>query len=176
MKKILFTTAIIAIALSFGVIAQSGKKNNVIETKLIEVSPNSLQELMQTPGIKGNYAYIGLWASWCPPCIREFRFKENVYELLAEYNNVVPIYIAIREKAPQGWEGNVAKHKLKGYNILASESLEKDMKEKLEISGDVIRIPRYFLIDPQGKVVHNNLPRPSKSKELEPILKKELKK
>lgn len=136
---------------------------------IINDSISSFKELLQLSGIKGKYAYVDLWSTSCVPCILEFQYNEDVYEMFTQYNNVVPVYISI-DKDRKLWESRVMKYQLKGYNIMASKSLQEDIGMKVYKDKQVGGIPRYLLVDPEGNIVNDNLPRPSKSTQLKPIL------
>jgi thiol-disulfide isomerase/thioredoxin len=144
------------------------------EAVIIGNSPASIKELMQIPGVKGKYAYVDLWATWCAPCTREFRYNDDIYGLFAQYSNIVPIYISI-DTNEKHWESAVKRFNLKGYNILASKSLNEDIGMKVYRTKEIAIIPRYLLLDPAGNVVIDSLPGPSKSALLKPILDSVLK-
>jgi len=151
---------------------QSSKTSG--EIVIVNDSPSSIKELMQLEGIKGKYAYIDLWATWCMPCTMEFQYNDEIHTLLAQYNNIVPVYISM-DTDRKLWESRVQKFNLNGYNIMVSKSLNADIGAKIYHAKQVGSIPRFLLLDPQGNVVNDNLPRPSKSTQLKPILEKALK-
>ena len=142
------------------------KDNDII---IVNDSISSIEELMQIPGIKGKYAYIDLWETACVPCVFEFQYNEDIHAILAQYNNIVPVYISI-DTNRELWESRVKKFNLNGYNIMASKSLNEDIGTKVYKAKQVGSIPRFLLLDPEGTIVKDNLPRPSKSAQLKPIL------
>jgi len=144
------------------------------EIMIINDSPSSIKELMQIDGIKGKYAYIDLWATWCMPCTMEFQYNDDVHAILAQYNNIVPVYISI-DTNRELWESRVKKFNLTGYNIMASKSLNEDIGTKIYKAKQIGSIPRFLLLDSEGNIVKDNLPRPSKSTLLKPILADALK-
>ena len=139
------------------------------EIMIINDTVSSLKELMQLPGIKGNYAYIDLWATWCLPCTHEFQFNDDVHKILALYKNIVTVYISVDDDRKL-WENRANSFKLKGYNILASKALNEDIGKKAYNDKRILSIPRYLLVDAEGNIVNDNLPRPSQSLKLKPIL------
>ena len=152
--------------------SQSVEKNN--EIIIVKDSISSIKELMQLPGIKGKYVYIDLWETACVPCVYEFQFNDDVHKLFAQYNNLVPVYISI-DKDRELWESRVKKFNLNGYNIMASKSLNEDIGMEVYHAKQVGYIPRYLLLDPEGNIINDNLPRPSKSSLLKPVLANALK-
>ena len=148
---------------------QSAKINEQEEVIIVANSPSSIKEMMQLPGIKGKYAYIDLWATWCPSCIAEFKFYDDFHKVLSQYNNIVTVFIAIKDDR-EIWEKGVERYNLKGYHILSSNALDEDIGMKAYHAKAVGAIPRYLLLDPDGNIVNDNMPRPSRSTELKPIL------
>ena len=129
---------------------------------IMDDSPSSIREMMQISGIKGKYAYIDLWATWCTACIAEFRHNNEINELLAQYNHIVPVYISFdRDDDREVWKNGVKQFDLKGYNILSSSSLNEDIGIKVYNTKEVGFIPRFILLDSDGNVVNNALPRKS---------------
>ena len=140
------------------------------EIVIMNGSPSSLRDLMQMSGIKGKYAYIDLWATWCSACIAEFKHIDEINELLAQYNYIVPVYISFdREDDREVWKNGVEKYNLKGYHILSSRSLNEDIGIKVYNAKEVGLIPRFILLDADSNVVNNALPRKSGITELKSI-------
>jgi len=154
--------------------AESQSKKEDKGIIILNDSIASIKELMQIPGIRGKYAYIDLWETACVPCVFEFQFNDDVHKLFADYNNLVAIYISI-DTNRKLWEERVNKYSLKGYNIMASKSLQEDIGMKVYKAKKVGAIPRYLLLDPVGNILNDNLPRPSRSSQLKPIFASELK-
>ena len=154
--------------------AQNKLEETNDEFRIIDTSPSSISELMQITGIKGKYAYIDLWATWCSPCTSEFLYNDHIHNLFAQYNNIVPVYISL-DTDRKRWESAVKHFNLKGYNIMANRSLNEDIGKKVYRANEITLIPRYLLLDPVGNIVNDNLPRPSQSTMLKPILSSVLK-
>ncbi len=130
----------------------------------------SLEDLLSINGIKDNYVYIDLWATWCMPCLREFQYHEEIEHLLGKYKNLVKAYISIDgDDMDERWRKQVEKFNLSGYNLRASKSLQQEIIQKV-YNGSSLSIPRYLLLDTNGTIIHDNLPRPSNLKMLEQIL------
>jgi len=156
--------------------AQSQSTDANDEVIIVENSPSSIKEMMQLPGIKGKYAYIDLWATWCAPCLQEFQYGDEIHKLLAQYNNIALVYISTDDdKERERWKSSVTHYNLMGYNIMASKSLNEDIGKKVYNADKVGFIPRYLLLDPDGIIVNDNLPRPSSSVQLKSIFDKVLK-
>lgn len=156
---------------------------------------NNISTLAQISDIKqlqGKYIFVDLWASWCIPCRKEFEFKDPLETLIHKFNNIEIVYISLDGgKGSQAWEKAVNKYSLSGIHIIANKELQKEIREKVfngtqdniflpndfsisngSVEGNSITIPRYFLLDKEGKVVHEDLPRPSAMEQLNNVLEK----
>ncbi len=122
---------------------------------------NSLDECFQS--FKGEKVYVDIWATWCGACKDEFKHSKELKQLLAS-RGVSMLYISIdREKDEKRWEGMIKYYQLSGSHIRATPELKADLKNMLGRFG----IPRYLLVDENGKVINKNAKRPSKLSELE---------
>ena len=110
--------------------------------------------------LKGKYVYMDIWAQWCGPCKREIPYLK---EIEAEYHdkNIEFVSISIdREKDYDKWRAMVEDKELGGIQLLADKDWNSQFVEEYLIKG----IPRFILVDPQGKIVNSNAPRPSDQK------------
>lgn len=110
---------------------------------------------------KGKYVYIDLWATWCGPCIAEIPSLKKVEE---KYHgrNIAFVSISIDQpNAYEKWKSMVTEKEMTGVQLYA--------KGDQKFAGDyqVRGIPRFILIDPEGKVVKADAPRPSSGKLIE---------
>lgn len=153
---------------------------------------SKLSDLVDIKQLKGKYVFVDLWATWCVPCRKEFEFRQPLDELVKSFKDITLIYISLDEgNNLQKWTGIAQKYGLEGIHIIAGKELQKDIRDKVfngtkanvflptefvlennAVSGNSITIPRYFLLDKEGKVIHNDLPRPSNMKLLKDTLEK----
>lgn len=118
---------------------------------------------------RGKVLVIDVWATWCGGCIAKLpKFRE----LRAKYldrDDIEFITISIdREGAYNTWKYALPRLKLMEMkNLLAMEE-KSDFSKKYNITG----IPRYFLIDKEGKIV--NVYAPSPGKDFEELINKTL--
>ncbi len=137
-------------------------------------SINNLSDISNTTSFKNKYIYIDLWATWCMPCRQEFLNNKTLYSLLSQYENLEILYISIDENKKR-WEKDLESLKLSGYHLLASQRLLDELRKEIYGSRN-ITIPRYILLDKDGKILNGDLPRPSQSNELKKALDSILKK
>ncbi|UPQ79049.1 TlpA family protein disulfide reductase [Flavobacterium azooxidireducens] len=116
--------------------------------------------------LKGKFVYIDVWATWCGPCIREIPALKEVEK---EYHgkNIEFVSISIDDqKDLEKWKKMVADKELKGIQLFADNAWESDFVKKYAIDG----IPRFILLDTEGKIINSDAPRPSDAK-LKELLK-----
>jgi len=112
---------------------------------------------------KGKYVYIDVWATWCGPCIREI---PSLKALEKEYHNKNIQFVSIStdesrrsggswEAAEKKWRDFVKDKQLSGVQLWAGQDFS--FQQAYQITG----IPRFILIDTEGKIVDSNAPRPS---------------
>lgn len=136
--------------------------NNKNDSIIVVVDQiNSLKELSKVEGIKNNYIFIDLWATWCNPCKTEFQYNEELHDLLNKYDGLVPVYLSIDEdRFEKLWRKNIDEFHLTGYNLRISKYLSTDIQRQIYKGGTFI-IPRYILLDQNGEILDDDLPRPS---------------
>lgn len=117
--------------------------------------------------LKGKYVYIDVWATWCGPCKAEIPYLQK---LEAEYKNKNIQFVSIsvdEQKDKNKWKDYIIKNKLGGFQVITDSAFESLFIKKMNIYA----IPRFILIDPNGKIVANNADKPS-SNEIKILLNK----
>jgi len=110
--------------------------------------------------LKGKFVYIDVWATWCGPCIAEIPALKKVEK---EYHgkNIEFVSISIDDKKDfEKWKKMVADKELKGVQLFADNDWKSDFVKNFAIDG----IPRFILIDTEGKIINADAPRPSDAK------------
>lgn len=110
--------------------------------------------------LKGNYVYIDIWATWCAPCKAQFPFLKDLEK---DYHgkNIKFVSVSVDRKDAYGtWKQMVKNENLGGIQLIADNNLESDFIKEYEITS----IPRFILLDPEGKIVDANAARPSEPK------------
>lgn len=113
--------------------------------------------------LRGKYVYIDVWATWCGPCIAEIPSLKKIEE---KYHgkNIVFVGISVdTDKDHEKWQKFVTTKELAGVQLFADKNWNSDFIKAYGINA----IPRFLLIDPAGKVVKADAPRPSSPKLVE---------
>ena len=121
----------------------------------------NFKDLVQAEELKGKRLFIDLWATWCSPCLAQFKYNEQTHQVLKE-KGLTPVYISVDEdKNDSLWREQIRFHKLAGYHLRTSHALEDYLKKTI-YGGSYISVPRYLLIDEKGNILNNRLPLPSR--------------
>ncbi len=150
-------------------------------TKYIEASEKRYEEVMNAKGLtkgdispefsyesidgetvslsdlKGKYVYIDVWATWCGPCIKQVPYLKALEK---RYHDKAIVFVSIsvdKEKVKDTWKQFIADKELGGLQLFADKSFDSDFMNAYSINS----IPRFILIDPEGKIIDPEAPRPS---------------
>jgi len=111
--------------------------------------------------LKGKYVYIDVWASWCYPCRKQFPFFE---ELVEEFKTDDIVFLGMNiDERDFRWLGTIENLHLKGEQWRA---LDKDFENKFFIEY----IPRFILLDKEGKILESRMTAPSKAETKEYLI------
>ena len=115
---------------------------------------------------KGKFVFIDVWATWCAPCKYEIPYLEAIEK---EYHdkNIVFISMSVdKQKDKTKWRKMIEDKQMSGIQILAPKETSSDFTRTYNINS----IPRFILIDPEGKIVDFDAPRPSNKEAITALL------
>ncbi len=116
---------------------------------------------MSLRDFRGKYVYIDMWATWCGPCQKELPYLKKLAEKY-KGRNITFVGLSIdADKAK--WEARVKSGELCGTQLHIGRGSK--FQTDYRISG----IPRFILLDPNGRIVNPDMTRPS-SDDTEKIL------
>jgi len=114
--------------------------------------------------MKGNYLFIDFWATYCLPCIGQIPAIKNL-EKKYEGRNIKFVSVTVdADKDQDKWKKFIADNQMNGLQLTASGADTK-FTDFFKVNG----IPRFIIIDPEGKVVTEDALRPD-----EPDLQKQI--
>lgn len=102
---------------------------------------------------RGKYVYIDIWATWCGPCQKELPFLKKVEQ---KYKGRNIVFVGLSVDADKSkWEARVRSGALSGTQLYIGKGTK--FQSDYRISG----IPRFILLDPNGRIVNPDMARPS---------------
>jgi thiol-disulfide isomerase/thioredoxin len=104
--------------------------------------------------LKGNIVYIDVWATWCGPCMVEI---PELKKITGEFNGKDVRFVSICvQDDKERWEKMVKEKELGGIQLFDPDDNSEFIKSYM-IEG----IPRFILLDREGKIIDANAIRPS---------------
>ncbi len=145
---------------------QSSKKT--YKAKLVDLDDEKNQG-MTLDGIlkkyRGQVIYLDIWASWCGPCKKEMPYSQALKKEM-QGQDVAFVYIST-DKNANSWRGMIDQLQISGDHYRVSADVKQDIVNRYNLQY----IPRYLLINKEGKVADPIAKRPS-----DPMVKKDLEK
>lgn len=120
---------------------------------------NSISELLDS--FKGKPAFIDLWATWCSPCFKEFKYSDTLYKFLNE-KGIDLIYVSF-DKDPEDtlWKNKIKENSLFGNHIRANKLLRDNITTLIWGGIDAYSIPNYLLFDKNKRLLNQHSSPPS---------------
>lgn len=153
--------------------ARSIKERAVLQAGALSPSfnlPDTSGNLYQLADFKGKVIYIDLWASWCGPCQEETPHLKKIYEQYKNNDHLQIISIATFD----------AKNRRRRYDIMKQDQMTwlqlEDTNDTFAKAYQGNFIPRFIIIDKQGRIVDSDAVRPSEPEKLMAILNSEINK
>ncbi len=107
--------------------------------------------------LRGKYVFIDVWATWCAPCKAEIPFLKSL-EKEFEGKKIQFVSISVdKQNAHDSWKKMIKEKGMSGIQLFADNNFESKFIRDYGINS----IPRFILIDPNGKIVDADAIRPS---------------
>jgi thiol-disulfide isomerase/thioredoxin len=135
----------------------TGKPSPVFDYENFKGGKTSLESL------KGKYVYIDVWATWCGPCREEIPHLQKLEE---DYKgkNIEFVSISVDQKKDYDkWHKMIEEKSLRGQQLFADNDWQSKFVQDYAVEG----IPRFILLDTEGKIINADAPRPSDPKLIE---------
>jgi len=106
---------------------------------------------------KGKIVYVDVWATWCPPCMEEKPHFKKLINSFGEDNKDIEFVAISVDTDVDKWKKLVKKENLIGKQLNLNEGIKHDFRQDYLIWG----IPRYMILDRNGKMIKTAAQRPS---------------
>lgn len=142
----------------------AGNDTSNIKKLMVESRKKDTVSLLE---ITGNQpVLIDLWASWCLPCRQQDVYLEKIVKKYFAKFYLVKLSM---DKDFEAWIEASEKYQIPIENgFLLPGHFESEFAKRFNISA----VPRYILLDKDGKLLNDNLPYPSKLEAFEVELRK----
>ena len=105
---------------------------------------------------KGKLLYVDVWATWCGPCVGEIPALEEVYKHFKGNDKIEIISISC-DQDKDAWTQFLKENPHQWAQYIVAE----DGQDALSNEYKVMSIPRFMVIDPEGKFINADALRPS---------------
>ena len=123
--------------------------------------PDTSGKMVSMKDFKGKVVLIDVWATWCGPCKGEMPYLKAIEEEYKDNKDLVFVAISLdKAKDKEKWLAYIRKENLPGVHLLDDVGMAFGRKYKVNA------IPRYLLIDRNGKWIEVRCPNPSSTEDL----------
>lgn len=128
--------------------------NDKIQMVQYETTPESFSEMIRP--FLGKVIYIDIWATFCSPCLEALSEVNEKKKLIPNADKVVFLYLSVdRDRAHEKWINLINYYKLEGYHYRVNEKTPI-IHTVFGDSQKILSIPRYILVDKEGKIAFSN--------------------
>lgn len=94
---------------------------------------------------KGKTTVIEVWASWCSDCVKAM---PKLKEMQKNNPDVNYVFISM-DKDYEKWIHGIEKHELQGQQYWATDGMKGEFGKSIDLDW----IPRYIILDKDGKII-----------------------
>ena len=113
-------------------------------------------ETLRLSDLYGQYLFIDVWATWCGGCVMEIPYMEKLQEHFANDKRIKLISISW-DYTQKVWLDYLKKRPATWAQYIVDEENMDVMKKEYRMTG----IPRFLLLDPEGRIISIDYARPS---------------
>lgn len=145
MKQIILCFALVFLTFSCTKSQKASFSKKALSEKLIGIDNKKIKFSEILNQNKNKVVVIEIWASWCGDCLKAM---PKIKELQNIYPDVNYVFISM-DKSTDKWKTAVEKHELKGTHYFAENGMKGDFGKAIDLDW----IPRYIIIDKNGKII-----------------------
>jgi len=112
--------------------------------------------IVKLSSLYGKYVYVDVWATWCGPCCMEIPHLERLVEKMSDQDKVAFVSISIDDDIDD-WRQKINADQPEWPQFVILENDQERFCEALNVEY----IPRFFIINPEGKIIEPDAKRPS---------------
>lgn len=152
MKKMFFMFLLVASAIFLGAQEAPTEVKTEFDESALNQSIQDLEGNEMTVGdvfkkYEGKVILLDVWASWCPDCIKGLPKLKDVQK---QFPEVIYLFFSLdREGKESAWKKAIDKYEIEGEHYWFNSAWKNDFTEYVGLNW----IPRYMLIDSDGKIV-----------------------
>jgi len=145
-------------------IFKAEKKNSFDKNKVFYLTDTVANFNGLINKFKHKIVYVDIWATWCPPCVKELRqeTKRKAFENFAAKNGIIVLYIC-GDRDEANWKPFIEENDIIGYHIMMNNHVAQDMQTTFALLRRrnrqlkrTLYIPRHILIDQNGSVADSS--------------------
>ncbi len=108
---------------------------------------------------RGKIVYIDIWATWCPPCRAELPHMKSLFEHFKRNDKVAILSISV-DQDKEAWKKKITDEQMEWQQFICEETQAEELSKNYNLRS----IPRFLIIDSEGKLVDADAIRPSSGK------------
>jgi thiol-disulfide isomerase/thioredoxin len=143
--------AVLLFSLSFTLFTYGQQTDHKVKILDNYAHINSIAQMLSA--FKGKPVFVDIWATWCNPCLDEFKYKNDLGRFLKK-KHIALLYMSINSNEEDvAWKSTIDSLELTGYHIRVNQTLLNELTTQIWGAPGGYSIPRFLLFNKTGKLV-----------------------